>query len=89
MQHATAIKTIRRNTNLGKQILTAPGKVFAFSLSNGFSGTEVELARFTAMMESDIAAGLNLSIRTTAREGWYTVQFNSNRWYEVRLPEAA
>ena len=41
------------------------------------------------MMADDIASGFNMSIRTSHREGWYTVQFHSNRWYEVRLDIAA
>lgn len=85
----TSSKTIRRNTNLGKQILTAPAEVHAYSLNNGFSGSEVEVPRFVAMMESSIANGQDLSIRTGSRAGWYTVQFHSNLWYEVRLPDAS
>lgn len=85
----TSGKTIRRNTNLGKQILTAPAEVHAYSLNNGFSGNEVEVSRFAEMMASSIANGQDLSIRTGSRAGWYTVQFHSNLWYEVRLPNAA
>ncbi len=87
--NTATVTTIRRNTKLGKQILTSPARVCAYSLSNGFAGTEVEVSRFVAMMADDIASGFNMSIRTSHREGWYTVQFHSNRWYEVRLDIAA
>ena len=83
---ASTTKTVRRNTNLGKQILTAPAEVHAYSLGNGFSGNEVEVPRFVAMMANNIASGQDLSIRTGPRAGWYTVQLHSNLWYEVRLP---
>ena len=82
----TDTKTIRRNTKLGKRILTAPVRVCAYSLSNEFSGAEVEIERFVKMIAADLASGFfSMSIRTTSREGWYTVQFHSNRWYEVRV----
>ena len=81
----TDTKTIRRNTKLGKRILTAPVRVCAYSLSNEFSGAEVEIERFVKMMADDLASGFSMSIRTTGRDGWYTVQFHSNRWYEVRV----
>lgn len=81
----SAVTTIRRNTKLGKQILTAPAEVHAYSLNNGFSGSDLEVSRFVAMMANNIANGQDFSIRTGTRPGWYTVQLHSNLWYEVRL----
>lgn len=86
---STRLVTIRRNTKLGQRILTSPARVCAYSLSNGFSGADVDVARFAANMATDIASDNAPTIRTTARDGWYSVNFHSNRWYEVRLePEA-
>ena len=82
---ATQITTIRRNTKLGQRILTSPARVCAYSLSNGFSGADIDVTCFAQFMATDIASGNTPTIRTTARDGWYSVNFHSNRWYEVRL----
>ena len=82
---ATQTPAIRRNTKLGQRILTSPARVCAYSLSNGFSGADVDVERFAANMATDIASDNAPTIRTTTRDGWYSVDFHSNRWYEVRL----
>lgn len=74
------MKTIRRNSKRIKNLIQNAKFCRAYSLSNGFSGTEVALDRLPGLFETFV----DRSARFSGDDDSVTVQIHSNLWYVIQ-----
>lgn len=84
MLNVNATKTVRRNTKRFAAIFAQATRASSFSLNNGFSGQDCDLAWVREKLPAEVAR-LDAKVRDEG-EGKFTVRFHSNYWVVVYAP---